>query len=105
VDGDNIAMLDPEVVTDNSVEAGAAVIKLIIGKYNQDGVLPLLAPNQDGIATEELESLHGVVRQGDNRIVIVDGIGNPTNGQVSSIRRTSRYRMKLTSAGWASSSS
>ncbi|MDA4132646.1 MAG: hypothetical protein OK454_05920 [Thaumarchaeota archaeon] len=46
---------------DNAVQAGAAVIEIIIGKDDQNGILPLLAPDEDGVTTEQLESLHGVV--------------------------------------------
>lgn len=61
MDSDDIAMLDPEVVPDYSVQACAAIVKVVVGHRKQYGVLPLLAPNQDGVTTEELESLHGVI--------------------------------------------
>lgn len=61
VDGDDIAVLDAQVVPHNTVQAAAAVIEVIITKNNQDGVLSLLASDEDGIATEQLESVHGVV--------------------------------------------
>lgn len=77
VDRDDITVLDAQVVADNPVEASTAIVEVIIRQHDQDGVLPLLASNQDGIATEELQSLHRVVRQGNDRVVIVDGVGNP----------------------------
>ena len=61
VDGDNVTVLDPQIVSDNSVQSGAAVIKIVVGENDQDCVLSLLASNQNCVATEELESLHGVV--------------------------------------------
>lgn len=61
VDSDNIAVLDAQVVADNSVDAGTSIIKVIVREDDQNGVLPLLALNQHGVATEELQRLHGVV--------------------------------------------
>jgi hypothetical protein len=61
VDGDDVAVLDPQVVADNPVDAGAAVIEIIVGKDDQHGILPLLAANQHSVATEELERFHCVV--------------------------------------------
>lgn len=77
MDGDNIAVLYPQVVTDNSVESGTAIIKVIVRKDDQDGVFSLLASNEDCISTEQLELFHSVVRKCDDRVVIVDGISNP----------------------------
>lgn len=77
VDGDNVAVLDAEVVANNAVEAGAAIVEIVIGKDNQDSVLSLLSADENGITTEELELLHGVVGEGDNRVIIVDRISNP----------------------------
>lgn len=77
VNGNHVAMLYAEVVADNSVDAGAAVIKLLVGEDNEDGILALLAANQDGITAEELEFVHGSLGQGNDAVVIVDGIGDP----------------------------
>ena len=77
MDSNHVAVLDAEVVANNTVDAGAAVIKLIIGKDDEDGILSLLASYQDGITTEELEFLHGSLRESDDAVVIVDSIGNP----------------------------
>lgn len=77
MNGDDVAVLDTEVVANNTVEAGAAIIKVVIGEDNQDGVLSLLSADENGITTEELELLHGVVGEGDNRVIIVDGVSNP----------------------------
>jgi hypothetical protein len=77
VDGDHVTVLDTQVVADNSVDTGAAVIELIVGEDDQDGVLSLLASNQDGVTTEELKGVHGGLGQGNDAVVIVDGIGDP----------------------------
>lgn len=77
VDGDHITMLDSEVVANNSVDASAAVIELIVGENNENGILSLLASNQDGVTSEELELVHGGLGEGNDAVVIVDGIGNP----------------------------
>lgn len=76
VDGDHVAVLDTEVVSDDTVDASAAVIEIIIRQDNQNRVLALLALDKDGITAEELEGLHRVVGKGNNGVVIVDGIGN-----------------------------
>ena len=76
VDGDNVTMLDTEVVADNAVDAGLTILEIVVGKNDQDGILALLSLDQNGIATEELESLHGVVREGDDGVVIVGGVSN-----------------------------
>ncbi len=73
---DDIAMLDAQVVSDDPVHASAAIIEFVIGEDNQHGIFSLLALDEDSISAKELESLHGIIRQGDDRVVIVDGIGN-----------------------------
>ena len=77
VDGNHVAVLYAEVMADNSVDAGAAVIELLVSKDNEDGVLALLAANQDGITAEKLKFVHGSLGQGNDTIVVVDGIGDP----------------------------
>lgn len=76
VDGDDVAVLDTEVVADNTVDASLTILEIVIGENNQDGILALLSLNQDGVATEKLEGLHGVVRKGDDGVVIVGGVSN-----------------------------
>jgi len=70
-------MLDTKVVANNTVDASATIVELIIGEDDKDGILALLSLDQDGVATEELEILHGLVGEGNDRVVIVDGIGDP----------------------------
>jgi hypothetical protein len=54
VNSDDITMLDSEVMSNNTVHAGAPIIQIVIGKHNQDRVLALLSLHQHGIATEQL---------------------------------------------------
>jgi hypothetical protein len=61
VDGDNITVLDTQVVANDTVYPRGAVIKIVVCKHDEDGVLPLLALDENCVTTEELESLHGVV--------------------------------------------
>ena len=61
MDGNDVTVLDPQVVTDDSVDPDTTIIQLIVCKNNQDGVLSLLASYEDGIASKQLELLHGVV--------------------------------------------
>lgn len=77
VDGDDITVLDAQVVAHDTIQAAAAIIQVVIGEHNQNSVLSLLASDEDGITTEQLECLHGVVGQCDNGVIIVDGIGDP----------------------------
>jgi hypothetical protein len=76
VNGDDIAMLHTEVVSDNTVNTNATVVKVIVREDDKNGVLPLLSLDQDCVATEQLESFHGIVRKGDDRVVVVNGIGH-----------------------------
>lgn len=103
---DDVAVLDAEVVAHDTVDAGATVIQIIIGKDDQNSILALLALHQNCITPEELESLHCVVRQGDNRVVIVDGIRHAVDELSASARGTvGLAQFALTSRSWASSSS
>ncbi len=87
MNGNHIAVLDTEVVANNSVDTGTSVIKLIVGEDNEDGILSLLSSYQNGITAEELKLLHGCLREGNNAVVIVDGIGNPDARLVWSSRK------------------
>ena len=79
VHSDHVAVLDTKVVTHNTVDAGASIIEIVISQDNQHGVLALLALNENGITTEKLESLHGVVRESNHRVIIVNGISHTEN--------------------------
>jgi uncharacterized membrane protein len=86
VDGDHITVLDAQVVANDTVYPCRAIVEVVICKHDQDCVLALLALDQDRVATEELERLHGVVREGNNRVVIIDGIGDTAG--VSKLRQS-----------------
>ena len=88
VDGDHVTVLDTEVVANDTVDAGTAVIELLVGENDEYCVLPLLTPHEDGIASEKLKRVHGRLRQSDDAVVIVDGIGHPNNGvRLRKVRR------------------
>jgi hypothetical protein len=61
VDCDDIAVLHPQVVANDSVYPCRTIVEIVIGKNNQNCVLALLALYEDGVTAEELERLHGVV--------------------------------------------
>ena len=76
VNSDHVAVLDTKIVTHNTVDAGAAIIEIVVGQNDQDSVLALLALYEDCITAEELKSLHSVVREGNDRVIIVNSIGH-----------------------------
>lgn len=59
VDGDDITVLDSQVVAHNTVQTAAAVIEVIVTEDDQNSVLSLLSANENCITTEELEGVHG----------------------------------------------
>jgi hypothetical protein len=73
---DDIAMLDTQVMSHNTIHSSASIVKIVIGQNDQDSILPLLALHEHCVSSEQLESIHCVVRKGNNRVVIVGGIGN-----------------------------
>lgn len=76
MDGDNVTVLDTEVVADNAVDASLTILEIVVGENNQDSILALLSLDQNSVATEELESLHSVVRKGDDGVVIIGSVGD-----------------------------
>jgi hypothetical protein len=54
MDSDDIAVLDSEVVANHSVDAGASIIKIVVGQHDQDCILALLAFYQYRVASEQL---------------------------------------------------
>lgn len=84
MDGDYVAVLHAQVVADNSVYPRGTVIEIVICQHDEDRVLALLTLDKDRVATEQLERLHGVVGEGDDGVVIVDGISDATPLLVSS---------------------
>lgn len=59
---DDIAVLDTEVVSDHAVYASGPIIEIIVCQNNENSVLSLFALDQNCVAAEELQRLHGVVR-------------------------------------------
>lgn len=51
-DGDHVAMLDTEIVADDSIDASAAIVKLLVGENNENGILSLFASDEDCVASE-----------------------------------------------------
>ena len=80
VNSDDVAMLNTKVMPHNTVDTSASIIKIIIGQHNQKGVLPLLALHQNCITTEKLEGIHSIVGEGNNGVIIVNGIGDAIVG-------------------------
>jgi hypothetical protein len=54
VDGDNVAMLDAKIVSDNTVDARTTVIEIIVCKHDQDCIFSLLALDKHCVSAEEL---------------------------------------------------
>ena len=54
MDCDDVAVLDAEIVADNTVDAGASVIKIIVCQHDQDGVPSLLALDKNCVSPKEL---------------------------------------------------
>ena len=54
VNSDDIAMLDAEVVADNTVDSRTSIIEIIICKDDQDCVFSLLSFDQDCVSSEKL---------------------------------------------------
>jgi len=76
VNRDHITVLNTEVMSDNTVDASAAVVEVVVRQHDKNGVFPHLTLNQDRITAEELESIHSVVGESNDGVIIVDGIGN-----------------------------
>lgn len=73
---DDVAMLDAQVMSHNTIHASASIIKIVISQNDQHSVLPLLALDEHCVASEQLEGIHGIIGEGNDRVVIVGGIGN-----------------------------
>lgn len=77
VNGNDVAMLDAEIMSNHTVHARATIIQVVIGQDDQNCVLAFLSLHQDGVTTEQLQSLHGVVGERDHGVVIVHSIRYP----------------------------
>ncbi len=94
MDRDHVPKLDPQVVPNNAVDASAPIIEIVVRQNDEHGILSFLAFDQDCIATKQLQSLHGVVGECDDRVVIVGGVGNAAENisQSDDERRLDRCR-------------
>ena len=69
-------MLNTKVVSNDAVHSCAAVVQVIFRQYDQNSIFSLLALDEDCVAAEEPKSLHGVVGEADDGIVVIDSVGN-----------------------------
>jgi hypothetical protein len=77
MDGDEVPVLHPQIVSYHTVDAGAPIVEVIIGQDNENRIPTFLALDQDGVASEQLQGFHGVIGQCNNGTVIIGGIGHP----------------------------
>ena len=61
---------------DHAVHTDGAIVEVVVGEDDEHGVLSLLALDEDSVATEQLEGLHGVVGEGEDGVVIGGGVGD-----------------------------
>jgi len=57
VDGDDVAVLDSEVVAHNTVDADASVIQVIVRQNNKNGILSLLSFHEDLLGSRRLADI------------------------------------------------
>jgi hypothetical protein len=60
MDGDNVSKSNTDICADNTVDSGHSIIKLVVGKDNEDSVFSLFTLDEDGIASAETECFHRV---------------------------------------------
>lgn len=82
-DGNHVTVLDAEVVANHTVDASTAVIEVLVSENDEDSVLSLLAADENCVTAEELELLHRVFGEGNDTVVIIDGIGNPKEAKLA----------------------
>jgi len=61
VNSDDISMLYPEIVTDDTIHTCASIIKIVVGQNDQHSILSLLSLYEDCVTAEQLQRLHRVV--------------------------------------------
>lgn len=54
-------MLDPQVVADDSVDARASVVQVVIGENDQDSIFTFLSFDEHCVTSEKLQCFHSVV--------------------------------------------
>lgn len=76
MDSDHITVLDTEVMPDNTVDTDTAVIEIVVRQHNQNGILAHFTLDQNRVTPEQLQSIHCVVGESNNGVIIIDGIGH-----------------------------
>lgn len=61
-----IPVLDPQVITDHTIHPGTTIVQGFIRKDYENSFLPLLPLDNDCIASEQSECVHGGLRESDN---------------------------------------
>jgi hypothetical protein len=77
---DDIALPCSKVIANNTTHADTSIIKAVIGQNDQEGNLPLLSFDRNRVTSEQLQSVHVILWEGDNRVVIVASIGENRRG-------------------------
>jgi hypothetical protein len=96
MNSDDVSVLDTEILANNSIYPSTAIVQIIIGQHNQDGILSLLSLDENCITTDQLEGLHGVVGKGDHGVVIAGGIGDAEIRISMDIRRELKNNLHQT---------
>jgi hypothetical protein len=60
MDSDDISQTNTNIGSNNTVDAGHAVIEIVIGEDDENSVFSLLSLDEDGITSEKTECLHRV---------------------------------------------
>lgn len=84
----------------HTVHTCAPIIKIVISQNYQDRVLSLLPFHQNSIAAEELEVIHSRVGQGDDGVVIVDGVSDTVGSMLTILRSSHRESNSLHQGVW-----
>jgi len=71
VDGNDVAQANAQVLADDLVDTDLVLLGGLVGQHDADGVLALLALEQDGVAAEQLQLLHRRRVQRHHRVVVV----------------------------------
>ena len=76
MDSNHITVLDTEIMPHNAVDTNTAVIEIVVRQHNQNGVLAHLTLDQNCVAPEKLQSIHSVVGESNNGVIVVSGISD-----------------------------
>lgn len=81
--GDNIAMLDTQIVPYHAVHPGAPIIQIVVSQDYEDCIFSLLSFHQHSISAKELKVIHRGVRQSNDGVVIIDSISNTVGSKLA----------------------